>query len=307
MLESIAALGIGALAAALGWAWDRHRQRLRRAEMETILTDMAGGNLNRRLVIRETDDWAEVCYGINALAAACQAEQKRMRTMESANQQLLTSLTHDVRTPLTSLRGYLETLDSAALSEEERRADVRTVQKKAQELQRYVEQLFLWFKLANGEEHCQPERGDWAEAIRRIAAQWLPCWEDAGWQYELALPEEPVWVCFDELACQRMVDNILSNALQHSGGSQVTISLQMQDKEAVLCVADNGQGVAADELARIFERLYTGDASRRQGQGSGLGLAIVKSLAAAQGGRVWAKSAPGAGLQVFIALARVKG
>lgn len=142
-----------------------------------------------------------------------------MRAMEQANKQLLTSLTHDVRTPLTSLRGYLETLDNAALTAEERRADVQIVQTKAQELQRYVEQLFLWFKLANGEERCQVARGDWAEAVRRIAAEWLPRWEAAGWQYELTLPEQAVWVDFDRLACQRMLDNILSNALTHSGGS----------------------------------------------------------------------------------------
>lgn len=302
MLAWLALLGAAILAIGAGWAWDRYKQRLRRREMETVLADLVGGNLNRRLVVRESDAWAEVCYNINDLAAACQSEQKRLRAMESANKQLLTSLTHDVRTPLTSLRGYLETLDSAALSEEERRADVQIVQRKAQELQRYVEQLFLWFKLANGDERCQPARGDWAEALRRIAAKWLPRWEDAGWQYELILPEEPVWVCFDDLACQRMLDNILSNALTHSGGSQVTISLHVQAEEAVLCVADNGQGVAEEESARIFERLYIGDASRRQGQGSGLGLAIVRSLADAQGGRVWAESAPGGGMWVFIAL-----
>lgn len=302
MLISMAVLGIGALTVGLGWAWDQGRHQQRRAEMETILADMANGNLNRRLVVRENDPWADVCYGINALAAVCQAEQKRMRAMEQANKQLLTSLTHDVRTPLTSLRGYLETLDNAALTAEERRADVQIVQMKAQELQRYVEQLFLWFKLANGEERCQVMRGDWAEAVRRIAAEWLPRWEAAGWQYELTLPEQAVWVDFDRLACQRMLDNILSNALTHSGGSQLTISMESGAEEAVLCVADNGQGVAEDELPHLFERLYTSDASRRQGQGSGLGLAIVRSLADAQGGRVWAESALGAGLRVFIAL-----
>lgn len=302
MLAGIVILAAAVLAMSAGWAWDHHKQQLRRREMESVLADMVSGNLNRHLVVRESDAWAEVCYGINALSAACQAKQRQMRALESANKQLLTSLTHDVRTPLTSLRGYLEALDSAALSAEERRADVQIVQRKAQELQRYVEQLFLWFKLANGEERCQPERGDWAEAIRRIAVKWLPRWEDAGWQYELALPEEAVWVRFDPVACQRMLDNILSNSLTHSGGSLVTLSLQTQAEEAVLCAADNGQGVAEEDLPHLFERLYTGDASRRQGQGSGLGLAIVRSLAEAQGGRVWAESAPGAGLRVFVAL-----
>lgn len=130
MLAGIVILAAAALAVSAGWAWDHHKQQLRRREMESVLADMVSGNLNRHLVVRESDAWAEVCYGINALAAAYQAKQRQMRALESANKQLLTSLTHDVRTPLTSLRGYLEALDSAALSAEERRADVQIVQRR---------------------------------------------------------------------------------------------------------------------------------------------------------------------------------
>ena len=306
MLALFLAFALGAMAAGLVSA--RHglrRQRLRR-EMETVLADLGKGNLNRRLVIRENDEWAEVCFGINALAANYQAEQSKRRAMEASNQSLLTSLTHDVRTPLTSLRGYLEALDGADLTEEERRADWQTAQQKARDLQRYIEQLFQWFKLANGEARCQLAVADWAEVIRRIAASWIVRWEAGGWRYQLDMPPEPVWVRLDALACQRMVDNVLDNALTHSGGGQMTIRLQTQGEQAVLSLTDDGQGLTEAEMGQMFDRLFTGDAARAQGRGSGLGLAIVRELASAQGGRVWAESAPGKGLSVFIALPLAK-
>lgn len=302
MLTEAAIFGLGALSVGLVWVYDRNKRRKGWQEVETILADINSGNLNRRLVVRKSEEWAEICYGINTLVGHFQEEQRQMQAMERANEQLLTGLTHDVRTPLTSLRGYLEALDTDTLSAAQRQADLETAQKKARELQRYIEQLFQWFKLANGEESCQLRWGDWAEAIRRIAAQWIVRWEGAHWHYELDLPEESVMVRFDELAFQRMVDNILSNALIHSGGTQVRIRLWVEANEAVLAIADDGQGVKAEDVAAIFERLYTGDAARRYGQGSGLGLAIVQELAILQGGRVWAESAPGKGLQVFIAL-----
>ena len=302
MLTEAGIFGLGALSVGLGWLYDRHKRQRCWQEVEEVLADLNSGNLNRRLVVREAEACAEVCFGINTLAGHFQEEQKQRQTMERANKQLLTGLTHDVRTPLTSLRGYLEALDTETLSAEQRRADLATAQKKAWELQRYIEQLFQWFKLTNGEECCQLCWGDWAEATRRIAAQWIARWEAAHWHYELDLPEEAVMVRFDELAFQRMVDNILSNALIHSGGTQVRMRLWVEANEAVLAIADDGQGVKSEDVKAIFRRLYTGDEARRHGQGSGLGLAIVQELASLQGGRVWAESAPGEGLQVFIAL-----
>ena len=299
------ALGL-TLALALALCY-RARRRRRLAQLEAILQDMAAGNLNRRLVVDERSPWAEACFLLNDIMAGWQAAQVAKQAASQANRQMLTALAHDVRTPLASLRGYLELMAQAEGLTQEARADLAVALRKARELAAFMEQLFVWFKLRSGEQRLTLARVDLAEATRQAAARWVERWEQGGWQYELALPEEAVWVLADESALWRILDNLWQNVETHSQGSTVTVSIEQREKTISLVVADDGCGMSQAELAQAFNRCYSGQRARGDGQSSGLGLAIVAELAQLLGAVPRAGHAPGGGLQVSVDFVRADG
>lgn len=283
-----------AAAAALAACAALHRTRQKLAEIERAVADIRSGNGCRRILARPGEPAAALVYEINDIVQNYEGRLAALQTAQEANRQLMTSLSHDVRTPLTTLIGALDAAHRGLLTGQAREESLDAARRKAHELKDYVDALFDWFKLNSGEFALQPRPVEAVELTRNFLADWVPLWEERGMNYRLQIPEGPFRAALDPDAYRRILNNLLQNALTHSRAQCTSVALTARDGALEVQVADDGVGIPAEALPHIFERLYKGDASRGS-RGSGLGLSIARQLALRMGGSLTAASTPGKG------------
>lgn len=257
--------------------------------IEEALEDIKSGNLNRRMLTKKNDMTRKICYGINEIAMNSQTQLIRQKQSEQAYKRLMTSISHDVKTPLASLVGYLEAIECRIVTGEEKEEYVHVAFEKAHYLKHFVENLFEWVKLDSGEQIFCFELLDLNEVSRNIIADWISVLENSDFEYEFDIPETEYLMRIDVNAYSRILNNLLQNVLIHSKGNKVIFCISENDRQARITLADNGRGISPDHLPHIFERMYQCDQSR-SAKGNGLGLSIVKELVAAHKGTIAAGS-----------------
>lgn len=259
--------------------------------IEEALEDIKSGNLNRRMLTKKNDMTRKICYGINEIAMDSQTQIIRQKQSEQAYKRLMTSISHDVKTPLASLVGYLEAIECKIVAGEEKDEYVHVAFEKAHYLKHFVENLFEWVKLDSGEQIFRFEVLDLNEVSRNIIADWISVLENSDFVYEFDIPETEYLMRIDINAYSRILNNLLQNVLIHSKGNKVIFRISENDQQARITLADNGRGISPDHLPHIFGRMYQCDQSR-SAKGNGLGLSIVKELVAAHKGTIAADSTP---------------
>lgn len=275
-----------------------HRTKKQIADMSDILEEICGGNGNRRILSGTFELTAPLAWQINAIVRSYEEQLSLCRQTEETNKRLMTSLSHDVRTPLTTLIGYLDAVHRGIVAGAERDDYVETARKKAHDLKEYIDVLFDWFKLGSGEFSMHMAMTDLTGLTRELLVDWIPILEERQIEYIIQIPEQPFRAEVDPDAFLRILNNLIQNVLVHSQADRVEISLSRQNQKIILTVSDNGTGMEKEDLKHIFERLYKCDRGRTQ-KGSGLGLSIVQQLMEKMGGKIDAESTPGQGT-VFI-------
>lgn len=278
-----------------------HRVRTQLALIKEALEDIKGGNLNRRILTRENDMARQICYDINEIAVSSQSRLIRQKQSEQAYKRLMTSLSHDVKTPLASLVGYLEAVESNLVAGQEKDEYIHVASDKAHRLKHFVENLFEWVKLDSGEQIFHLELLDVNELSRNIIADWIPILENSHFEYEFDIPETENPIPLDANAYTRILNNLLQNLITHSEGNKMALRIFDKEQQVKIVLRDNGKGISSDNLPHIFERMYQCDHSRAAA-GNGLGLAITRELVSAHKGTVFAESAPGIGTVFTISL-----
>lgn len=281
--------------------WKLYRIREQISFIKDALGDIKDGNLNRRILSQENDITKQICYGINEIAISGQSQLIRQKQSEQAYKRLITSLSHDIKTPLASLVGYLEAIESGIVVGEEKNEYLHVAYEKSQHLKHFVENLFEWVKLDSGEQVFHFENVDLNELSRNIIADWVPVLENSYFEYEFVIPENEYPIRIDINAYIRILNNLLQNVITHSEGNKMTLQIIEDQQQAKIIIADNGKGISADNLPHIFERLYQCDASRSS-KGNGLGLAIAKELIGVHKGNIIVNSSPGVGTEFIITL-----
>jgi signal transduction histidine kinase len=262
--------------------------------MKDALEDIKNGNLNRRVLAMESDMTRQICYDINEIAINNQSRLIQQKQSEQAYKQLMTSLSHDVKTPLASLVGYLEAIESKIVVGEEKDEYIHVASDKAQHLKQFVENLFEWAKLDSGEQVFHFELFDLNELSRNIIADWVPILENSHFEYEFDIPETEYSMYIDTNAYTRILNNLLQNIITHSDGDKMALRIFENEQQAKIVIIDNGKGISSDKLPHIFERMYQCDHSRTA-KGNGLGLAIAKELISVHKGTITADSTPDRG------------
>lgn len=223
-----------------------------------------------------------------------------IRRLEAVRRDFVANVSHELKTPLTSIAGYAETLLTDTPSHETTRRFLVTIVDNARRMQRLVDDLLDLARIEAGRWQPSPEPVDvaeiaeerWHELADRAAAQSV--------QYSVLVEPGGGTVHADIEALRQVLTNLLDNALRYTGpGGRIECRSRPEDGGVAVSIADNGSGIAHEHLPRIFERFYRADQSRsRKEGGTGLGLAIVKHLVEAHGGRVYAESERGAGTRV---------
>ena len=265
-------------------------------EMTDALVDVKNGNGNRRILSATNELTAPLAYEINEIVVSYESRLSIVRQTEETNRQLMTSLSHDVRTPLTTLIGYLDAAHKGLVTGKDRDDYIETARRKAHDLKEYIDVLFDWFKLNSNEFALEIHPIEAAELTRNILIDWIPIFEDKQVDYDIDIPEQPVRVRLDTDSYMRIINNLIQNVIAHSHADKIKIALSKQENNMRLLLADNGVGIEKEDLKHIFERLYKCDKGRSE-KGSGLGLSIVHQLVEKMGGNITVESLPGKGTE----------
>ncbi len=263
-------------------------------EMSDILEDIKNGNGNRRILAETHELTAPLAYSINDIIRSYEDRLLALRRAEETNRQLMTSLSHDVRTPLTTLIGYLDAAHRGMVEGEERDGYIETACRKAHDLKEYIDVLFDWFRLGSDEFSMNVMTVDLTELTRNILIDWIPVLENAGIDFEAEIPEQPFRVNLDPEGYMRILNNLMQNAVSHSHAEKIELTLSGEGGNINILLADHGVGISKEDLKHIFERLYKCDKGRSE-KGSGLGLSIARQLAEKMNGTITADSEPGNG------------
>ncbi len=236
---------------------------------------------------------------VRDLARAFNAMAERVAANERAMQGFIADVSHELRTPLTSIRGFVEALRDGTVSEPERREhSLDVIQEETQRMLRMVEQLLDLSRLEAGQYRLQSSRIDLGELIDHALAMFEVRAEGQGLELHAeTAPATPVIEAdYDRLV--QVLSNLLDNALRHTAEGSVTVSARPMDDGVELRVSDSGEGIAPDDLERLFDRFWQPES--RSGPGAGLGLAISREIVRAHGGRISAASELGVGTTITV-------
>lgn len=264
------------------------------SEMSEVLADVRNGNGNRRILSAANELIAPLAYEINDIIISYENRLSAFRQTDETNRQLMTSLSHDVRTPLTTLIGYLDAAHKGIVTGKDRDEYIETARRKAHDLKEYIDVLFDWFKLGSDEFAMEISIIEAGELTRDILIDWIPIFEDKQVEYHIDIPEQPFRVKLDTDGYMRILNNLIQNVISHSHADKIEIALSKERGNMKILLADNGTGIEKEDLKHIFERLYKCDKGRSK-KGSGLGLSIVHQLVKKMNGTITAESVPGKG------------
>lgn len=264
------------------------------SEMTDALTDIKNGNGNRRILSAANELVAPIAYEINEIVVSYENRLSMFHQTEETNRQLMTSLSHDVRMPLTTLIGYLDAAHKGIVTGKDRDDYIETARRKAHDLKEYIDVLFDWFKLNSNEFAIELQTVEAAELTRDILIDWIPIFEDKQIEYNIDIPEQPFRVRLDTDGYMRILNNLIQNVAAHSRADKIEIALSKKNRNMEITLTDNGIGIEKEDLKHIFERLYKCDKGRSE-KGSGLGLSIVHQLVEKMNGTITAKSTQGSG------------
>jgi len=263
-------------------------------EMSDALKDIKSGNGNRRILSETHELVAPLAYEINDIILSYENRLLAYHQTEETNKQLMTSLSHDIRTPLTTLIGYLDAAHKRIVDGKERDGYIETARRKAHDLKEYIDVLFDWFKLGSNEFSMNISTVDLTELTRNILVDWIPIFEDAQVDFTVDIPEQPFRVRIDPDGYMRILNNLIQNVISHSHADKIKIALSGHGGNIKILLSDNGVGIEKEDLKHIYERLYKCDKGRSE-KGSGLGLSIVHQLVEKLNGTITADSVPGKG------------
>ena len=264
------------------------------SEISDTLEDIKNGNGNRRILAETHELAAPLAYVLNDIILSYENRLSAYRQTEETNRQLMTSLSHDVRTPLTTLIGYLDAAHKGIVDGKERDEYIETARRKAHDLKEYIDMLFDWFRLGSNEFSMNIAEIDLTELTRNILIDWIPIFEDTQVDFTIDIPEQPFRVQIDPDGYMRILNNLIQNVISHSHADKIEIALSEQNRNIKILLSDNGIGIGKEDLTHIFDRLYKCDKGRSE-KGSGLGLSIVHELVEKLNGTITANSTPGKG------------
>ena len=271
-------------------------------------------NLAYRINYQNDDEFRPACDAFDEMAAKLEASAAEQQKNEANRRELIAGISHDLRTPLTSIKGYLEGLETGVASTPAMREKYfATIKNKASDLEHIIEQLFLLSKLDMDEFPLTLRRIAIVPAIRNIIEEIAGEYTMRGLDIHFAeasamtIPEDTV-VSADTLYLRNVIINILENSVTHKAKERgsMEISFTWANTAAAhntieLRFADDGPGVAATALEKIFDAHYRADPSRNK-KGSGLGLAIISKIVERSGGACRAELPPAGGLAIVIHL-----
>jgi signal transduction histidine kinase len=281
--QIIVAGGIALLLALVGGYLVARALALRVKRLELAAGEVAAGTFEKPIPIDSGDELGQLAVAFNQM-------QRQLAQLESAREKFIATASHELRTPIFSLGGFVELLEDEDLDEDTRRRFLEQVKDQVERLRKLSVDLLDLSKLESGSLELRPEEVDLSELTRSVSGEFEPALAQHDAHIELRLASRSIDVQCDPVRVAQIMRILIDNALTHTpSGTRIVVTAGHDDGRARLAVRDDGRGIDAVALERIFEPFYTGD----DVQGSGLGLAIASELAERMNGRLSVSSTPG--------------
>ncbi len=265
------------------------------------------GNLDFVLEVEGKDEFAQLCQDFEEMRKRLKESTEEKILMDKENKELISNISHDLKTPITAVKGYVEgIMDGVADTPEKMDRYVRTIYNKTNEMDHLINELTFYSKI-------DTNRIPYTFSKLNVEDYFSDCAEELGLEMETRgielvyanYVEKDVQVIADGEQIRRVIHNIVSNAIKYMEKPRGIIQLRVKDVGDFIQVEieDNGKGIAAKDLPYIFDRFYRTDVSRNSSKGgSGIGLSIVKKIMEDHGGKVWATSRLGIGTIMYFVL-----
>ncbi|KOS62945.1 HAMP domain-containing histidine kinase [Lysinibacillus agricola] len=266
--------------------------------------EIAKGDLTYRIEKKGKDEIALLTENVNHMAEAIMASIEMERRIDKQKNELITNVSHDLRTPLTSIMGYLRLLrDEKYETKEQYDEYIKIAFSKSEQLKNLIDDLFEYTKLTNESNVLAQHQVCLNELLDQLIEELIPQAEENHRTFIKNFSEERIFATVDSEKIVRVFDNLLMNAIKYSTDKgEIFVSLERKERYVQICVANESNEFTSEELMSLFERFYKKDQSRTSvAEGSGLGLAIAKSIVELHGGKIEAKYADGL-LQFIIML-----
>ena len=279
------------------------------SRLKRAVTEIRDGNLGHELSVSGHDEFTELAAGFEQMRVRLKDSMRLQQKAETERRTMMASITHDLKTPITSIMGYAEgILDGVADTPDKIREYVTVIRKKALSLRSLSDDLSLLSRLENAQLPLDRQEADLGELVSEVAAEFIYCEQGMSLEPNLA---PGLTVLIDREKIARVIANIFQNSVKYKKPEQsapeMSVTLVRQGNEALLTISDNGMGIEQGELHSVFNQFYRADASRGLQSGSGLGLSIARHLVQLHGGKIWIINNPGGGISVNIALPMVMG
>ncbi|KAA3617888.1 MAG: sensor histidine kinase [Calditrichaeota bacterium] len=267
-------------------------KRLRR--MTDIVTEFEKGNYRKRIVVQSDDEVGQLTTAFNHMAETIEMNMDELKKNDRLRRELIANVSHDLRSPLTSIQGYIETIlmREDKMDPEERTLFLETVLRNVTNLNSLVTELFELSKLDTKQNELTKESFSIAELVQDIVLKFQPQAEAKSVNLITKIPNSLEFVIGDISMIDRVISNLIDNAIRYiKNGGKVTLLLKNENGFVEINIIDNGDGIPENDLPHIFDRFYRVEKSRsKDSGGSGLGLAIVKKVVEAHKSKIIVES-----------------
>ncbi|MFJ5624540.1 histidine kinase dimerization/phospho-acceptor domain-containing protein [Peribacillus loiseleuriae] len=246
--------------------------------------ELVNGNMNGDIQVKGKSVLTGLARDINVMKQGVKSSKTEQAKSERLKTELITNVSHDLRTPLTSIITYSELLKNPNLTDEDRNAYIEIVNRKSKRLQGLIEDLFEASKMASGSINLNKEQADIVQLLQQALAEHDEAIKNSTLQFRVNCPDYPVYAVVDGQKIWRVFDNLIGNTLKYSmEHTRVYIFVEKMNNQVVITFKNVTKYELGDSVDEMFERFKRGDTSRHT-EGSGLGLAIAKSIMDMHGG-----------------------
>lgn len=259
------------------------------ARISSAMHSISEGDLNITVDIEGDDEFSVMAASLNKMVNDLKELMDKEREAERTKNELITNIAHDLRTPLTSINGYLELLSGdTKLDSEVQKKYIGIAYAKTKRLEKLIEDLFGFTKLNYGKMSMQVSRVDVVKLLSQLLEEFYPSFVDKNLSYELQSNVPAMIIAADGNLLARLFDNLISNAIKYGAdGKRILVKVNGSEEQVTVSVVNYGYVIPADELPLIFNKFYRVEHSRSTDTGgTGLGLAIAKNIVDMHGGAI---------------------
>ena len=255
------------------------------------VNDIANGKLGLTIGIKGKDELTQLAQNINYMSKELEHTFEQERLLERTKNELITNVSHDLRTPLTSIIGYIDLLKRGQYNSNAQLQEyLETTYSKSQRLKYLIDELFEYTRLSGIDAKLNLNEVDLSGLLEQIVGEYIPIFEKESLIVQKSITQEIIPIFIDAEKMVRVYENLFMNAIKYSmKPSQLFICLELMDNKAILKVSNKVERSPVSDPNKLFERFFRGDKARKNNQGNGLGLAISKRIVELHDGNIHAE------------------